>query len=251
MADTDWIVARPVAHRGLHDPANGIAENSLAAARAAIENNYAIEVDIRPSADAAAMVFHDATLERMTGHGGRVEQNSAEALSRLRLGGSKETIATLDQLLELVAGRSGLFLEIKTDDLSDTKLGQEFLRHLSSRVHSYAGPVAVMSFDPQAVGAMARLAPQIPRGFVSRGYRERADLAKHGALGCWWRRNLIPVIETRARFVAYDAQALPAPAPALARRAGFRLLSWTVRDEAEKRRIAASVDQIIFEGFRP
>ena len=34
--DFGWLVARPIAHRGLHDAAKGIVENSLAAARAAI-----------------------------------------------------------------------------------------------------------------------------------------------------------------------------------------------------------------------
>ena len=64
--DFGWLVARPIAHRGLHDAAKGIIENSLAAARAAIAGNYAIECDAQLSADGEAVVFHDDTLDRLT-----------------------------------------------------------------------------------------------------------------------------------------------------------------------------------------
>ncbi|MGC1863882.1 MAG: glycerophosphodiester phosphodiesterase family protein, partial [Methylocystis sp.] len=57
--DFSWLIERPIAHRGLHDAANGIVENSLAAARAAVAGNYAIECDVQLSADGEAVVFHD------------------------------------------------------------------------------------------------------------------------------------------------------------------------------------------------
>ena len=34
-----WLMARPVAHRGLHDKAQGLIENSLSAAKAAIDRS--------------------------------------------------------------------------------------------------------------------------------------------------------------------------------------------------------------------
>ncbi len=40
-----WLTARPIAHRGLHDRAAGIPENTLAAARAAVARGFAIECD--------------------------------------------------------------------------------------------------------------------------------------------------------------------------------------------------------------
>ena len=47
MAGLDWLTARPIAHRGLHDAGNGVIENTLSAARAAIEGDYAIELDVQ------------------------------------------------------------------------------------------------------------------------------------------------------------------------------------------------------------
>jgi len=48
----DWLTARPVAHRGLHDIARGIVENMPGAAEAAIAGNFAIECDVQLTADA-------------------------------------------------------------------------------------------------------------------------------------------------------------------------------------------------------
>ena len=58
----EWLIARPVAHRGLHDAAAGVIENTPSAFAAAIAANYAIECDIQISADGEAMVFHDEAL---------------------------------------------------------------------------------------------------------------------------------------------------------------------------------------------
>src|SRR4029077_10051549 len=62
----DWLTARPVAHRGLHDRARGIIENMPGAALAAIAGNFSIECDIQVTADGEAMVHHDDALGRLT-----------------------------------------------------------------------------------------------------------------------------------------------------------------------------------------
>lgn len=247
MSAPGWLTARPIAHRGLHDAVAGPPENSLAAAEAAIAAGYAIEVDIRPSGDGVAMVFHDATLERLTGASGRLDARPCTELRRLSIGGSGERIASLDDLLGTVAGRAALIIEIKTDGATDGA----FERTVCARLTRYHGPAALMSFEPSSLAAVARAAPQIPRGLISMAYRGGEERARLGAAGCWARRNLIPALKTGAGFIAYDARALPAAAPAIARMVGLPVLTWTVRSETEQRRIARHADQIIFEGFRP
>ena len=61
----DWL-KRPIAHRGLHDEAKGIVENSASAVEAAIAKGYAIEVDLQCAAHGVPVVFHDRTLDRLT-----------------------------------------------------------------------------------------------------------------------------------------------------------------------------------------
>ncbi|WP_269843278.1 glycerophosphodiester phosphodiesterase family protein, partial [Brevirhabdus pacifica] len=79
----------PLAHRGLHDRAQGRPENSLAAFRAAIEAGFGIELDVQPSADGRAMVFHDETLDRLTARKGPVAALPAEELGRIPLSGGE------------------------------------------------------------------------------------------------------------------------------------------------------------------
>ena len=62
----DWLTARPVAHRGLHNATAGVIENTPSAFRAAIAGNYAIECDVQITADGEAMVYHDDALGRLT-----------------------------------------------------------------------------------------------------------------------------------------------------------------------------------------
>ena len=44
-----WLVARPIAHRGLHDEERP--ENSLSAIEAALQHRFPIEIDVQVSAD--------------------------------------------------------------------------------------------------------------------------------------------------------------------------------------------------------
>ena len=65
MRAPDWLTARPIAHRGLHDRARGVVENMPGAMVAAVAGDFAIEVDLQLSADGEAMVHHDDALGRL------------------------------------------------------------------------------------------------------------------------------------------------------------------------------------------
>ena len=79
----DWLTARPVAHRGLHDASSGVIENNEAAFKAAIAGNYAIECDIQISADGEAMVHHDDALGRLTDGTGNLRDKTAAELKQI------------------------------------------------------------------------------------------------------------------------------------------------------------------------
>src|SRR5216684_7508502 len=76
----DWLTARPVAHRGLHDLSRGIVENMPGAIRAAIDGNFNIEVDLQLTADGEAMVHHDDALGRLTEGSGSLLGMTSEKL---------------------------------------------------------------------------------------------------------------------------------------------------------------------------
>ncbi|MCW2307263.1 glycerophosphodiester phosphodiesterase family protein [Rhodobium gokarnense] len=250
MTAPAWLTARPVAHRGYHDAHAGRIENSLAAAAAAIGKGFSIEADLQLSADGVPMVFHDDTLDRLTEGRGPVGALTAAELSSIPLmDGGGDTIPTLKAFLDLVGGRVPLVLEMK----SDMRRGAAIAGPVADVLAGYDGPVAVMSFDPEIVAAFKTLAPHLPRGITACATSPRdpewrlLTLMERFAL-----RHLLHAPRTRLDFIAYDIDALPAPAVSLMHRLfGTPVLTWTVRTTDQRRRAARHADQIIFEGFDP
>lgn len=246
MEGLTWLIERPIAHRGLHG--NGLVENTLGAAAAAAAANYGIEVDLQLSADGEVMVFHDTTLDRVTKSSGPLAAKSLAELKEVAFRDCAERIPTLQELLDTVAGRTPLILELKSEGDGDTRLPARVAKILLG----YAGPVAAMSFDPEMVIALRKFAPGLPRGIVAERYYDHADWKGLSAAEKFRLGNLLHMPKTSPHFIAYYIRDLPAFAPLLARYLlGMKLLTWTVRSEPEQRRARWWANQVIFEGFRP
>ena len=168
MPGLAWLTAQPIAHRGLHDAAGGIIENTASAFTAAIAGGYGIETDLQISADGEAMVHHDDALGRLTKASGRLADMSAAEIKRVRFKATRDRIMTLGELCDLVAGRAPLLLELKSHFDGDTRL----VERAAAVLGGYGGPVGVMSFDPDMVEAIKDKAPDLTRGIVAeRHYR--------------------------------------------------------------------------------
>jgi glycerophosphoryl diester phosphodiesterase len=247
MAELYWL-KRPIAHRGLHDQAKGIIENSASSVRAAMGAGYAIEVDLQCCAGHMPVVFHDATLDRLTAETGPVAARDAEALCSIPLRNSQDRILSLPALLALVNGRVPLLLEVKSTWTREGK----YEANIALLLASYPGPAAVMSFDPHSVAAFREVSPSLPRGLVAERfdderYWSQLPLARRFAM-----RNLLTSAFARPHFIAYDIRALPALAPLVAQTVfGLPLLTWTVRTKEEKDRALRYADAMIFEGITP
>jgi glycerophosphoryl diester phosphodiesterase len=243
-----WLVARPIAHRGLHDRAAGIVENTLSAAEAAIAAGYAIECDVQDTADSEAVVFHDFTLDRLTPERGPVRERRAADLTGIAISGTQDRIPTLATVLGRIAGRVPLVIEVKSRFDGDLTLTQRTVELISA----YAGPAALKSFDPAVTAAVRRLAPDIPRGIVAESRYEHPEWDNLDAETKRSLANLLHFDETRPDFLSWRVGDLPCAAPFLSRLlAGLPVMTWTVRTEADRQRAAAHADQMVFEGFRP
>ncbi|HKK37473.1 MAG TPA: glycerophosphodiester phosphodiesterase family protein [Paracoccaceae bacterium] len=240
----DGFLDRPFAHRGLHDAAAGVPENSLAALRAAIAEGHGVELDLQPSVEGEAMVFHDDDLERLTGEAGPVSARRAAELGRLGLLGTAETIPTLEAFLAEVAGRVPLLIELK----SQRDPGPLAAR-VAALLAEYDGPAAVMSFDPAMLHPLAQALPGVPRGLVS-----MADWDEVEGLTPERRPALARLEDLEAvggSFASYRWSDLPTPETAALRARGVPVLCWTVRSAEDAAAAAPHSDQITFEGFRP
>lgn len=241
---------RPIAHRGLHDAQHGIIENTLPAFEAAMAADYGIECDIRPIKGGLPIVFHDESLERLIDGRGPVAALGETDLEKLRYRTGGATILTLSGLLEFVAGRVPLLIEIKSEWEPPDK---DFITNIASLVTPYRGPLALMSFDPALMAAVKEAAPAVPRGIVSGSYSGpgwwpgKIDTVRAAAL-----RDLLESGPAAPDFYAYEIDALPTPVTEYARRVlGLPLFTWTVRTTEQRRKSEAWADAMIFEGFAP
>jgi glycerophosphoryl diester phosphodiesterase len=248
MRAPDWLTARPVAHRGLHDLSRGIVENMPGAVQAAIDGNFSIEVDLQLTADGEAMVHHDDALGRLTEGSGALLGMSSIQLKAVSFKDTAERMMSLGDLCALVAGRVPLVIEVKSHFDGDRKLVTRMAEVLSG----YSGPVVGMSFDPDQVLALREKMPGLARGIIAQrdyddDYWSKLTPEQRASM-----LHLRHAFRTRPHFVAFWVNQLPAPAPWIARNIfGLPLLTWTVRTAEQRERAARYADQMIFEGFVP
>ena len=243
MADLDWLIARPVAHRGLHDQ-KSVIENTPSAFTAAIAARYGIECDLQISADGEAMVHHDDALGRLTEGSGRLDAMTAAELKRVAFKATGDRMITLGQLCDLVAGRTTLLIEMKSRFTGDRRLVSRVARVLSG----YRAPAAVMSFDSAQMADLRAIAPGLPGGMVAeqQGWGKVAAAPKRAVT------TFAQVLSAQPQFIAYAVRDLPALLPAVARSIlRLPLLAWTVRSADDRHKAVRYADQMIFEGFRP
>jgi len=215
------------AHRGLHGP--GVPENSLAAFRAALDLGAGIECDVRLSGDGQVMVFHDHDLRRLCASALAVESTPAAMLASQKLFDSGEHIPRLRELLELVAGRVPLLVEVKCRGGNAAQVTAA----VAAELKAYSGPVGVMSFEPSVGRWLARREPEIARGLV---ISERA-----GAFDRWRSiRSALP------HFLAVDVGALPRSWVRNARLNRW-VYSWTIRSPDQRQTAEVHADALIWE----
>lgn len=241
MSAPAWLVAVPIAHRGLHDETRP--ENSLAAIDAALGQGFPIEIDVQTSADGRAVVFHDWNLQRLTGRDARVKFTNAADIAKLRLAGGSEPVPFLEDVLDLVNGRQPLIIEIK-----NRKRPCALEPEVSRILRAYRGPVAVHSFNPFSLGWFRRNHPGLCRGQISCSF-DTDDMAG-------WKKLILAHYGmnwmSRPHFISHHWKQLPAIVPILLRHLmRMPLLTWTVRNQKEQASALQYADNVFFESYLP
>lgn len=243
------FLTRPIAHRGLHD--ESLPENSMAAFVAAIAAGYGIECDIQRAMDNTPMVFHDYELGRMTDIGnGTVAASTPAQLVQLHLRGSDETIPTLRDMLAEVAGRVPLLIEIKDPTIDSGPEVGALPGRVAEALRGYAGPVAVMSFNPHVIAAFHAAAPEIAAGLTTCGY----EAGEWPMLDAPTRARLAAIADfdaVGASFISHDRADLDNPAVTALKARGVPVLCWTIRSPEEAAAARTVADNITFEQYLP
>jgi len=157
---------RIIAHRGASRTAP---ENTLAAFRAAAGQGARwVEFDVTLLGDGAAVVHHDATLERCTDGAGPLSAIGLADLDGISAGVrhgadfAGEPLPTLEQTLDLLEALGvHANLEIKRHWQPVGAAAQRVVDALERRAWT-AGRIIVSSFDHEELAALRRLMPRVP-----------------------------------------------------------------------------------------
>lgn len=232
------------AHRGLWDLSRGIAENSLPAFRAAVENGYGIELDVHLSKDGRLVVFHDDTLDRVCGVPGTIEGKSYDELRRLPLSGTDLYMPLLGDVLKIVDGNVPLLIELK---LSGTKC--RLCEKTMDLLSSYNGAYLIESFNPFALHWFRTHHPEILRGQLSSRYSPSLGLNPLIRIAS---TTLVENVISRPHFIAYNHKTDDVLGLRICRNLFHApCFAWTVRSEADAEQCFPRYDAIIFEHFLP
>ena len=235
MSKLAWLTERPVAHRGYHDMNKEVWENTLSAFSRAIDAGFAIECDLHYASDSVPVVFHDDDLQRVCNLPGQLRDRTSAELGLLSIGGTKDKIPTLKQLLRLCDGKVPLVLELKGREGDDEGFAEAVLDVLEG----YKGHVALMSFDHWLLKDLKALEAPYPVGLTAEGNKPETFFQHDEAM------------QLGLDFISYFYGHLPNPFITAQRQRGIPVITWTVRYEAARKHTFANADQMTFEGFDP
>ena len=237
---------RNFAHRGYYDNEKGVPENSLPAFEAAMREGYGCELDVQFTRDKKLIVFHDNDFLRMCGVDRKVWEMDWDEVKQLRLAGTDERIPTFREVLDTVAGRNPLIVEIKAECL-DMKWYTEVCEATAAELKGYEGDYCIESFHPGPVRWVWKNLPGVTRGLLVNG---PAAPGSENTFIVNAISELLCDFYCRPQFIAYrwDRRNL---ALKIVKKLGAFSVIWTVPDEEQQRIMEEEEDCIIFEHYHP
>ena len=226
-AAINWTYPRWVAHRGAGKLAP---ENTLAAFKLGASCGYRMfECDVKLSSDGVPFLLHDDTLERTTNGIGIAGSMTWQDLQQLDAGTwhstsyAGEPIPSLDTVAAYCISNSfDLNIEIKPTLGTDQLTGQVVAQHAARLWQNESRKPLLTSFKPDALQAALDAAPNLPRGLLLHdlwtGWLETALM-----LGC--------------QAIICNHRLWDTSSVTQAKSAGFKLLSYTVNDNADVQRL--------------
>lgn len=143
-----------VAHRGYGDR---YPENTVLAARRAAETAEWLEIDVRRCRSGELVVFHDATLDRLTGASGYVTGIDWSDLRDLEVLDSGEGVPLLAELLDAVPADTGVLIELK-----QRGVGREVAEIAGGREN----PIGICSFELRSLQEVRNAGSELPLAYI-------------------------------------------------------------------------------------
>lgn len=231
-----WFFKTYISHRGLHT--NAICENSMSAFEYAIEQGFAIELDVQLTKDKQLIVFHDENSFRLTNQSFDVAVTNYDELQALTLLETNDTIPLLQEVLDKVQGKVPLLIEIKNNNFT-----AEFETQLALLLDNYAGEVAVCSFNFNSIKWFGENRPNILRGL---NFGEAKSLTLKDFL-----QFLYYFDRSQPNFVSLDYVLLESFLVKYCHFFKIPMLCWTIDTQEKKQNALKKVQGIICEKIIP
>ena len=236
------------AHRGLHDRAQGIPENSMAAFRRAVEHGFGAELDVHLMADGNLAVVHDSSLKRVCGKDVLIEDLTAEDLKDYPLMETEERIPLFQDVLALFEGKTPLVIELKVERGNANALTDAVMAALEG----WGGTYCVESFHPAVLLRLKERYPKVLRGQLSQNFLRDSEVGGLSLPVRFMQTNLLTTAATQPDFIAYKWQDRGNVSLRLMKALyGVHEVNWTVRDRGTMEALDRAGATSIFEGFVP
>ena len=237
-----------IAHRGLHSTGFDAPENTMAAFRRAISHGFGIELDVRMTKDGKLAVIHDDNLSRVCGKNVSVAGTDYSEIKTYKIQNTKESVPLLEDVLNEVAGRVPLIIEVK-----ETPLFNEVCRAVSTAIQNYNGDIAIQSFMPQIVEWFRLNDPDVLRGQLGMNMFDK----KHNSNDDIKIKLVVTLMllnfKSQPDFIAYDFMEFDGITMKIMRSIfGVETAGWTMTSQkCIDDLVGGKFDIAIFEGFVP
>lgn len=245
-ADIDPIKGVYFAHRGYYSLEQGIPQNTLEAFTKAVEHGFGIELDVHLTKDGNLAVIHDENLKNLCNHDGIVEEMTMPELKKLRIQGTACKIPTFREVLELVAGKVPLLVEVKGFGIKN------IMPAVMAELDNYKGLYCIESFNPSNLRWLKKHRPEILRGQLAckNGWQHIKDLKTK--IGCFISEKLLFNFMGRPDFIAYSFEDLDRLPVRLCKKMGAYIAGWTIKEQEDVDICRKKGGQVfIFENINP
>lgn len=207
-------------------------ENNLSSFRKALEYNVpGVELDVQICASGELVVYHDNNMKRTTGFDGNIVDHDLAQIRSLDNGSffseefAGEKIPLLEEVFTLLGSKVYYDVELKADYMKNRGLEKKVLEMICD--FNLEARVIVSSFNPIPLKRFQRLAPHIPLYLI---YSDTSDVP-------YYLRRGEGRFLARVSGIKPDVNLLDEKLFARLEKK-YSLMSWTVDDESEFRRIS-------------
>ena len=240
----DWLIDSYIAKYGF--VTEDAPENTLKAYQNAIDRNYPILLNVQMIDDGEIVCFYPRTVCKSTGESGYISKMSLAEIKEITLEETEETIPTLDEALEFIAGKVPVIIDIFNDS-NVGKIEQKVVDSIEKYIEKYElfDSVAVMSLNPYTLEWFLNNATWLPRILRSGKFK----IKMFGSIKTKKLTKLKLYKIALPDYVCYNAKDLPCKYIRKVKPVG--VLAFNVKTQNEYMEVAKYCDNIIFDGFEP